>query len=168
VTAELVERAEEFVEDWEVELEALPPLPVESFASDAAIPDVGVMALGDLTLAAELAVQDPWGELPMPQTTLDEIGFLFGADGAGLADIGDGLKAASFFGARSRGEEHAARHPRALPRLEDGALLRGRLLGRLRWDLLVLPLFASSLLPSFQGFLPTVAGPSIAGHVFRW
>ncbi len=104
VTAELIELAEEFVENWDLELEALPPLPVESFAGDAAIPDVGVLALGDLTLAAELAGRDPWGELPIPQTTLDEIGLLFGADGAGMADIGDGLKAASFFGARSRGE----------------------------------------------------------------
>ena len=67
----------------------------ESLASDAAIPDVGVLALGDLTLAAELASQDAWGELPLPQTTLGEIGFLFGADGAGMADIGEGLKAAT-------------------------------------------------------------------------
>ena len=104
VTAEAFEVAEEFVENWEVELDVLQPLQIESLASDAAIPYVGVLALGDLTLAAELASQDSWGELPLPQTTLGEIGFLFGADGAGMADIGEGLKAATFFGARSRGE----------------------------------------------------------------
>ena len=104
VTAEAFEVAEELMENWEVELDVLQPLQIESLASDAAVPDVGVLALGDLTLAAELAGQDAWGELPLPQTTLDEIGFLFGADGAGMADIGEGLKAASFFGARSRGE----------------------------------------------------------------
>ena len=99
VTAEAFEVAEELVENWEVELDVLQPLQIESLASDAAIPYVGVLALGDLTLAAELASQDSWGELPLPQTTLGEIGFLFGADGAGMADIGEGLKAATFFGA---------------------------------------------------------------------
>jgi len=106
VTGELFEQVEELVENWDVELDALQPLQIESFAGDAAIPDVGVLALGDLTLAAELGAHGAWGELQLPQTTFDEIGTLFGRDGGGMADVREGLKAAaSFFGARSRGEK---------------------------------------------------------------
>ncbi len=107
VTAEAAEETDEFVENMvEVELDA--PLPVEftSAAGDATIAEVGVVALGDLTMAAELDAPDGWGELSLPETTLDEIGAMFGKKGSGMVDIGDGLKAsASFFGARSRGEK---------------------------------------------------------------
>jgi hypothetical protein len=70
------------------------------------IADVGVLALGDLSMPAEIEAGGDIGELSLPETTIDEIGSMFGKDGDGMADIGEGLKAAaSFFGARSRGDE---------------------------------------------------------------
>jgi hypothetical protein len=98
------EKLEEFVE---VELESLQDLEEmeqTDFASD--FTDVGVIAMGDLSTPAEIQASDDIGDISLPETTIDEIGALFGKDGEGMADISEGLKAAaSFFGARSRGDE---------------------------------------------------------------
>ena len=106
VLAETVEAPDELVENLaEFELNVR-PLEFTSVAGDSPLADVGVTALGDVTLAAELDARDVLSDVSLSETAVDEIGALFGKDGAGMADIGDGLKAvASFFGARSRGEK---------------------------------------------------------------
>jgi len=106
VLAQAAEQPDELTEtlaDFEFELQTL-----EATADSAAAPlaDVGVIAVGDMTLAAELDAPGDLGEVSLAELPLGEIGALFGRGGSGMTDIGDGLKAAaSFFGARSRGRE---------------------------------------------------------------
>jgi len=75
-----------------------------SLAADGA--DPGAMAFGDLGALAEVETDADIGSINLPETTIDEIGSLFGKDGQGMSDIGEGLKAAaSFFGTRSQGRK---------------------------------------------------------------
>jgi hypothetical protein len=85
-------------------IQELEELAQTDLASD--ITDVGVIALGDLSMPAEIETGGDIGDLDLPATTIDEIGSLFGGEGNGMADIGEGLKAAAaFFGAKSSGDE---------------------------------------------------------------
>ncbi len=108
VSASTTDAQEESLEDFvEVELEAIQELDELAQADlTTDIADVGVIALGDLSVPAEIETGGDIGELELPATTIDEIGALFGGEGNGMADIGEGLKAAAvFFGAKSSGDE---------------------------------------------------------------
>lgn len=87
----------------EVEMPELEESETESLSLEPVEVDPGEIAFADVTSPAELTA-DAIGSLDLPETTIDEIGALFGKDGPGMADIGDGLKAAaSFFGSKSSG-----------------------------------------------------------------
>jgi hypothetical protein len=105
--AEAESLSEELDEFVEVTLEPLQEIDQLAQADlTAEIPDLGVIALGDLGLQAEIEAGSEISDLELPATTVDEIGALFGSDGDGMADISGGLQAAAaFFGARSRGDE---------------------------------------------------------------
>ncbi len=102
-TAEEPQELAETLADFAVDLQALE---LDSGLAEAPVADVGVIALSDLTLAAELAAPGDLGDVSLAELPLGEIGALFGRGGSGMTDIGDGLKAAAtFFGARSRGQK---------------------------------------------------------------
>jgi hypothetical protein len=98
---------DEFEQLTEMELDPLEDLSeLDPSAVLSEMPDIGVVALGDLTMDATIDTESDIGEIAMGETTIGEIGALFGEGGGGMSDIGDGLKAAAtFFGAKSKGEK---------------------------------------------------------------
>ena len=102
VATEVTETALEELTELEIEIEELE---VQEVRPDATMPDPGEMSFSDLTSDIELpAATAEVGELALANTTIGEVRNLFGKDGAGMADVGDGLKAAaSFFGTKSTG-----------------------------------------------------------------
>jgi hypothetical protein len=106
VIAETAEAPQELVENLvEVELAEKPP-EFTAAARDLLIADVGLVTLGDVTLSAEVGTGGGPAGIALSDTTFGEIGALFGKDGAGMANVSDGLRvSASFFGARARGEK---------------------------------------------------------------
>ena len=90
----------ETVADFEFDIQ---PLEVAVVSGETLIGDVGVIALGDMTLAAEVDANGDLSQLSLSEMPLGEIGALFGKDGTGMVDIGDGLRAsASFFAPGAR------------------------------------------------------------------
>lgn len=89
------------------EAEIEPPEDLEEFQEvslEAQAFDPGAIAFGDLGAVSDVVATDTVGTISLAETTIDEIGALFGEDGSGMADIGDGLKAAAnFFGTKAEG-----------------------------------------------------------------
>jgi len=92
--------AEELLEEVEFDLELQQLDEISSLALN--IPDPGATAFGDLSLSTELASNAISGS-DAPNTTIMDIGALFGKDGLGMTELGPGDGAAMFFGVRTRG-----------------------------------------------------------------
>jgi len=108
VSGSQVEPQEELIEELaNLEIESLQELEkTDEWSLFHEVIDPGAIAFGDLSAPAEIEAADGVGEIALSETTIDEIGALFGRDGEGMSDIGDGLKAAaSFFGAKARGRK---------------------------------------------------------------
>ena len=98
-----VQELDELEEISEVEMEEMEELEVQEVSLHSDMPDPGAMAFGEIASSVEAAVSDV-GQVAMADTAIGEIGALFGEDGDGFADVGDGLKAAAtFFGTKSSG-----------------------------------------------------------------
>jgi hypothetical protein len=106
ISAGEIDPQEAFEQLAELDFEDLRNLPdVPSADMISVVPDVGITALGDVTAAADMALHFDAIDVSWPVSSFDEIGSLFGRQGKGLADIGDGLAAAAtFFGARAKGQ----------------------------------------------------------------
>ncbi len=105
VEADAIEddETEQLEELSEVEMEQLEELEVQEMAIPTNAPDPGQISFGEIASAADATVSE-LGQVAMADTTIGEIGALFGDEGDGFADVGDGLKAAaSFFGTKSQG-----------------------------------------------------------------
>jgi cell division septation protein DedD len=101
VAAPVEETALEQLE--EIELQPQEELDIEQFNLAVTNPDPGMIQFADLTAAtAEMAANDA-GDISLSNTTVGEIGELFGESGQGMAKIGEGMRAAYFFGAKSTG-----------------------------------------------------------------
>ena len=88
----------------EVELEPTEmPEELENLAVAITEPDPGMIAFSDVTAAVNQVDASEMGEVQLQPTTIGEIGALFGEDGKGMSDVSDGMKAATFFGAKSTG-----------------------------------------------------------------
>lgn len=88
--------------DVEIQPQELPE--IENVSVSVAELDPGLVNFSDLTSLTEMAPAADVGDLALPETTIGEIGALFGKDGKGMSDISDGLAAAAtFFGAKSTG-----------------------------------------------------------------
>ncbi len=108
VSGSQVEIQEELIEELaELEIESIQELEkTDDWSLFHEVIDPGAIAFGDLSTPAEIEAADGIGEIALSDTTIDEIGALFGRDGEGMSDIGEGLKAAaSFFGAKARGRK---------------------------------------------------------------
>jgi hypothetical protein len=108
VSGSQVEPQEELIEELaNLEIESLQELEeTDDWSLYHEAIDPGAIAFGDLSTPAEVEAADGIGEIALSETTIDEIGSLFGKDGDGMSDIGDGLKAAaSFFGAKATGRK---------------------------------------------------------------
>jgi hypothetical protein len=99
---------EEVLEELtELEIESLQELEqTDEWSLFHEVVDPGAIAFGDLSAPAEVEAADGIGEIALSETTIDEIGALFGKEGDGMSDISDGLSAAaSFFGAKASGRK---------------------------------------------------------------
>ncbi|MCA9179044.1 MAG: hypothetical protein KDB14_31490, partial [Planctomycetales bacterium] len=100
-TAPAEEEMLEELSEIELEPQELPEL--ENMSVTVTDPDPGMISFADVTANTQ-AVSADVGDVELQPTTVGEIGALFGKDGQGMSDVGDGLKAAAtFFGAKSVG-----------------------------------------------------------------
>lgn len=88
--------------DVELETQELPEL--EDISVAITEPDPGMISFSDVAPAVTAVAASDAGDIQLEATTIGEIGALFGEDGKGMADSGEGVTAnASFFGAKSTG-----------------------------------------------------------------
>jgi hypothetical protein len=66
------------------------------------VPDLGAIAFGDVAVAAELPSAGV-STAAAPNTTMMDIGALFGSEGLGMSELGPGEGSAMFFGVATRG-----------------------------------------------------------------
>ncbi len=91
---------EEELETVQFEVE---PLELETtVAFDTAMPEPGAVDFGDVSLESQLVATEI-GVGPVQETTIGEIGALFGSDGTGMSEAGPGEGAAYFFGVKTKG-----------------------------------------------------------------
>ena len=100
IASTVEETALEIQDVVEFEIEKLAEVQLENVSLDVQMPDPGRIEL------ASIASLQSVGNLEIPNVshvTAHEIGALFGEHGKGMTTIGEGLAAASFFGAKAKG-----------------------------------------------------------------
>jgi hypothetical protein len=105
ILASTIEEQEEFEEMEEVSLE-VEEVEFENITSESITEmDPGATAFSDVTATVE-ASSEGMEKVNLAKTTIGEIGNMFGTDGQGFADIGEGLAGAgTFFGKKAQGNK---------------------------------------------------------------
>jgi hypothetical protein len=92
--------AEPQLEQVEFDLQPMELQDLPNLATD--VPDAGAITFGDVAVAAELPSAGP-STAAAPNTTMMDIGALFGTEGLGMSELGPGEGSAMFFGVSTRG-----------------------------------------------------------------